>query len=718
MAPRRPRHIMGKRSFPCPDAETLPVSALRLRYAHNLSSVSPLTSNFLELAAVGATPAWLEGLPTELGVADEIPDKDYDLDAVLAFALENGTPHATAQRREKLFRKSLQRHLGRLLAAHKPPAPYLRRRGELGRALGLDEEELDILECVCLYKGDLLFETYCDDFIHYDWPVLIAAAIGHPHAAVRLRLTGTKGMFQRDLVRFENCEMQVVRMASHYLCGLCDTLVSEEILSPQPESPHPLESFPLNRTQRRILVDLIRKPGPCNILLHGQPGTGKTELARALGRVCGRQSLLVRFGADGTTMDRRAALTGAFSLASTDALLMVDEADGILNTDIPIAKPTVDKGWINNMLDEGRHKVIWIANHIDAVEDSVLRRFAYSVEFKAFTEPQRRSVWEDRLRGHPLASVIGPDLVRHLAGSYEVDAGGIASSLKALETLLHDAPAGEDAVRELLDSMLRHHEKLSGKGRNRDRLHAIGHAYTPEALHTDIPVEGILRALACREKRGAAASGKLPANLLFWGMSGTGKTEFAKHLAQHLGKPLLVKRMSDLQGMFVGQTEKRIAEVFREAAGRNAILFLDEADSLILDRQTAVRSWESSQTNEVLTQMENFSGICICCTNLIEHLDEAVLRRFTWKVKFLPLSTDGKRLLFRRYFLDGATLDPVLERTLVSVPNLTPGDFKTVWQRHQYLENPPPPADIIGELAQEASYKRLPGGMSIGFATV
>jgi SpoVK/Ycf46/Vps4 family AAA+-type ATPase len=203
---------------------------------------------------------------------------------------------------------------------------------------------------------------------------------------------------------------------------------------------------------------------------------------------------------------------------------------------------------------------------------------------------------------------------------------------------------------------------------------------------------------------------------MFWGLPGTGKTEFAKYMARELGKDLLVKNMSDLSSKWVGDTEKNIAEAFREARAAGSMLFLDEADSLFIDRKTASHSWETSQTNELLTQMENFEGICICCTNLLDHIDEAALRRFSWKVKFLPLTPDGAEKLFRKYFLPEGAIPKAVKAGLQTTQNLTPGDFKTVWQRQQYREKPATAVEILAELRKENSYKRNRTSGPIGFA--
>ena len=108
---------------------------------------------------------------------------------------------------------------------------------------------------------------------------------------------------------------------------------------------------------------------------------------------------------------------------------------------------------------------------------------------------------------------------------------------------------------------------------------------------------------------------------------------------------MLVKRGSDLLGMYVGQTEAQIAAAFREARDDNAILVIDEADGFLRDRTGAQRNWEVTQVNELLTQMEAFDGIFIASTNLIDTLDAASLRRFDFKIRFDYLDREQRRAL-------------------------------------------------------------------------
>ncbi|HSV31972.1 MAG TPA: ATP-binding protein, partial [Atribacteraceae bacterium] len=205
-------------------------------------------------------------------------------------------------------------------------------------------------------------------------------------------------------------------------------------------------------------------------------------------------------------------------------------------------------------------------------------------------------------------------------------------------------------------------------------------------------------------------------NILFWGPPGTGKTEFAKYLAHSLGVALIVKRSSDLDSMWVGMTEKNIAAAFREAVRAKAILFIDEADSFFSARENAFRSWEVSRTNEFLTQMENHSGILICCTNLLPSMDRAAMRRFTWKIEFGPLRNDDKVGLYVKYFGGKDPLTPAQKLRIASIGGLTPGDLKAVWQRYRYVSKCEMDHElIIKELENEIKYRVTVNIGKIGF---
>lgn len=157
------------------------------------------------------------------------------------------------------------------------------------------------------------------------------------------------------------------------------------------------------------------------------------------------------------------------------------------------------------------------------------------------------------------------------------------------------------------------------------------------------------------------------------------KKAFGRYIAQALDLPLMVKRASDILSPFIGIAEKNIAQMFQDAADEGAVLLLDEADTFLQDRKGAQRSWEISEVNEMLTQMESFEGIFIASTNLMSSLDEAALRRFDLKMRFDYLKSDHAWLIF----IDTANLlgfvaDDKFKSSLTRLRQLTPGDFSTV----------------------------------------
>jgi SpoVK/Ycf46/Vps4 family AAA+-type ATPase len=99
----------------------------------------------------------------------------------------------------------------------------------------------------------------------------------------------------------------------------------------------------------------------------------------------------------------------------------------------------------------------------------------------------------------------------------------------------------------------------------------------------------------------------------------------------------MIRQASDLASKFVGETEQNMARMFEEATTEQAVLLLDEADSFLRSRRRAERNYEVTEVNEMLQGMERFAGIFICTTNLFDDLDEAALRRFTFKIRFHPL---------------------------------------------------------------------------------
>ena len=270
---------------------------------------------------------------------------------------------------------------------------------------------------------------------------------------------------------------------------------------------------------------------------------------------------------------------------------------------------------------------------------------------------------------------------------------------------------------ELVDRIMRPHCELmhstiaDGKGKP-----AADYSLEGLNIKGEVGLDRILDAVRNFQREGGRLSSQADRprmNLLLWGPPGTGKSEYVKYLGSALRTKVTVKMGSDLLDKYVGGTEERIAEAFAEAEAEKSILFLDEIDGLLRSRSQADHSWEVTQVNELLHQMENFNGVMVGATNFFDGLDQAVLRRFTFKIEFGYLDDPGKRIFFERMF--GTKLSAAEAERLDAVACLAPGDFRTVRQSLYYLGGAVDNAMRIGELEKESRVKADARRSRIGF---
>jgi len=168
--------------------------------------------------------------------------------------------------------------------------------------------------------------------------------------------------------------------------------------------------------------------------------------------------------------------------------------------------------------------------------------------------------------------------------------------------------------------------------------------------------------------------------------------------------------------MYVGESEQNIARMFEQAKAEDAVLVLDEADSLLRDRRGAKQSWEVTQVNELLVQMENFDGLFICSTNLMDDLDQASLRRFAIKVEFDYLKPEQAIQMLEKESIEMPSSED--SRAIAMLSNLAPGDFSAVKKRLDILGMKPTPKVMIQELKVEVGIKEHQLSRPIGFLAV
>jgi hypothetical protein len=140
-------------------------------------------------------------------------------------------------------------------------------------------------------------------------------------------------------------------------------------------------------------------------------------------------------------------------------------------------------------------------------------------------------------------------------------------------------------------------------------------------------------------------------NALFAGPSGTGKTMAAEAIAGELGKDLYKIDLTAVVSKYIGETEQRLEEIFRAGTATQAVLFFDEADSL-LGKRSEVRDahdrYANIEVSYLLQRMEAYDGLIVLATNLPGNLDDAFLRRMSAIVHFDPPGPAERRELWER----------------------------------------------------------------------
>ena len=317
-------------------------------------------------------------------------------------------------------------------------------------------------------------------------------------------------------------------------------------------------------------------------------------------------------------------------------------------------------------------------NDARAVSPAILRRMMFALELRVPPAPVRARVWARQLARHGIEA--GAQEALSLATEFTAPPGVAAGATAAARLAGGDVTAVRHAVRSLS-------RVLSCK----PPPQGTPERFDPALIQADTdPVE-----LADR----LARSGQRGFSLCLQGPPGTGKSAFVRYLAERLVLELMHKRASDLLSCWVGGTEQHIAAAFAEARDTDAFLVFDEADSLLADRRFARAGWEVSQVNEMLTWMESHPLPFACTTNYAAHLDEAALRRFTFKVELGYLAPAQVRSAFQGYF----GLVPPAQITALTT--LTPGDFAVVHRKAGLLERLHEPEALAAMLQAECTAK-------------
>ena len=479
---------------------------------------------------------------------------------------------------------------------------------------------------------------------------------------------------------------------------------------------YPVETFQVKREDTELVEKLLRSPNPVSILLYGPPGNGKTEYARSLVRQCGLNSLVYRnsvevseggWDRDGSGMGKALKkLRRLLSVRQEDSVVIVDEAENALNTASGLfdsGSVSCRKGLVNRMFDASVNKSIWILNYGDGVDRSTFRRFTFSIAFDNYTEDYSKKVARSRLNEVRGMSSRLKEKISELAGKYQITGASLDNMIKTVQAIRASDRGGccsrgsfsensDDRILADAERVFRANSELVF-GRRFSKRRKCSSGYDLSVLNTSFPVDRMMtmmrNALAAKREGRCEDSG---IRMLFYGLTGAGKTELVRYMGEQLDMKVIAKRCSDILSPFVGVAEQNIGAAFREAEESGGILLFDEADSFLSDRSGASYGWERTQTNEFLTQMEEFGGILVCTTNLRRILDPAVARRFHFLVEFNAMDENGIRTLLGRYYPNLSFSSDQISR-IIAFDSVTPGDFGALSGSTRFIS----PGELDGE---------------------
>lgn len=476
------------------------------------------------------------------------------------------------------------------------------------------------------------------------------------------------------------------------------------VISKLPKSTLKIDNY--SHLDMDILNDLVESTDEkglqgINILFYGEPGVGKTELARliidqinanlfevkALGEsiVNPHDELNSRYSSAQLRLQYLRMTQRLFS-GKAGNWLLIDECEDVYSSFHHGTK--VSKDLFHELLETNSTPTIWITNNPELIPPSCIRRFSYVLELPNLPDDARQDLLDKSLKGLRVSKEFKSRLltVRDLTPAI----------LNKGRELCKACDVQGVKAEVYIESYLEQSLQVQGRpfwGLNNYRAEI---EFDPEFCNVKGDVSSLLEVIR-------AVDNFNEARVLLYGASGTGKSAFVHYVCKELSINLLTVKASDLLGKYVGESEKNIARYFELATKEGKALLLDEADSLLSTREGATRPWEVSQVNELLMQIERFQSPLFVATNYFERLDKALLRRMDFKVELLPLTPKQSIEVFKK-----VVGEPPLNNEkarLESMVNLTMGDFALLSRRKRFKKGRVFVREALEILEMEHKYK-------------
>ena len=398
--------------------------------------------------------------------------------------------------------------------------------------------------------------------------------------------------------------------------------------------------------------DIIRYGRGVLMLFHGKPGTGKTMMAHAVADHLGKRVLNVDIPTFVDHAEAMRFLPGLFREARMqDAILFFDECEALF------ASRRQGNALMTLLLTEIERfegVAILATNLPELLDEALDRRILVKVQFPEPDREARREIWRRHLpEKAPLADDVDLDF---LADRFQMSGGYIKNAvLMAVAHAVHsngDKPTITMAIIEKAarDQLRRPQGEQSDLVIPKVRLADV-------ILPADVSAQVADLVAAARNRRtllerwgvGSHLTYGKGVSALLHGEPGTGKTLSAEAIASELGRPLMVAAIPGIVSKWVGETERNLSHLFKNARQQGAVLFLDEADTLLMARGEGRASRHDDAAVNVLLQLiERHEGVVLLATNRAVSLDPALTRRLTERIRFPMPDATLRAAIWRR----------------------------------------------------------------------
>ncbi len=587
---------------------------------------------------------------------------------------EDGDPLLETTRQRDNFSKVLKKEVKKLKEKIKPKNTSLEKQFNIVRDIyDLNSDEYEILICLTLREVNNIIKMYIDCL---EGNSITTFCRGYLSMRCGKKERTMYGLYLKNISESRHNDSLNDYLLKIFDNPKCNTLeqIASTIIGKSEKATLKPEDYKHLEKELNIVVNILqkaveKKKKGINILLYGGVGTGKSEFSRLAADAAKIPMYSVITQLDNfKEADRENRLVDLYSKQhvlshANKACILFDEGEDVMNRGFG-SFGSASKGYLNTLLETTAVPIIWTTNNIYDVDPAFLRRMTYCIEFEKLSDEVRLNIWNRVIKKNKLK--VSKEKVEELNKNYNIPPSLIANAVQTTKMV----GGNENDFEGFIENVA----KVVTKKKNvKNKKEFEMKEYDENLVNTDIDIKNLTQKIK--------DCGKMNFSLCLYGEPGTGKSLYARYLAKQIGcKEVILKRASDLMNKWVGETEQNIAAAFAEAKSKKAMLIFDEADSFLQNRNNAQRSWEVSQVNEMLTWMESNEYPFVCTTNLLDTLDEASLRRFTFKIRFDFLTVPQVNQAIEHFFAgvnkEGKTVD---------IKGLTAGDFATVKKKVDFL---------------------------------